>query len=59
MKSNHEPRWDLIRHLRKQIAAGTYVTNGKIEVVVDKLVHQIEPLEGIDPHDQQERAHRG
>ena len=38
-------RWDLIRHIREQIAAGTYETQKKREVVVDRLIEEIEAIE--------------
>jgi len=34
-------RGDLIAHIREQIEAGTYVTEGKLRIVVDKLVQEI------------------
>lgn len=37
-----EVRWDLIRHLREQIASGNYETQGKLEVVVDRLLEELE-----------------
>jgi len=38
MKNSPEPRWNLIRHLRQQIAAGTYDTEENLEIVANKLV---------------------
>ena len=38
-----EPRWDLIRHIRKQIAAGTYITPGKLRAAVGSLLAHNRP----------------
>jgi len=46
MKEN-EPRWALIRHLRHQIAAGTYVTTGRLEVVASKLLGRLQVDRGL------------
>jgi hypothetical protein len=32
-----EPRWNLIRRIREQIAAGTYETNERLRRCADKL----------------------
>lgn len=32
-----EPRWNLIRRIRKQIADGTYVNDAKLRVTADRL----------------------
>jgi len=37
-----EVRWDLIRRLREQIASGNYETAEKLEVVVDRLLAELE-----------------
>jgi hypothetical protein len=50
---HEEPRWDLIRHLQDQIAAGTYVTTGKLRVVCRRL------LEELDQPSEPENAPRG
>ena len=41
MSDEREPRMDLIRHLREQIAAGTYVTDGKLEIVCSQILAEI------------------
>ena len=35
-----EPRWDLIAHIREQIKAGTYVSDGKLRAVADRLLER-------------------
>lgn len=37
------PRWNLIRHLREQIARGTYETPGKLRVVADRIREEVSP----------------
>lgn len=32
------PRWNLIAHIRQQIAEGRYVTEGKLRIVADRLL---------------------
>ncbi len=34
----NEIRWDLVAHVREQIEAGTYDTDGKLRIVVERLV---------------------
>jgi hypothetical protein len=36
-----EPRWNLIRRLREQIARGTYVTEAKIRITADRAVRAL------------------
>ncbi len=36
-----EPRWNLIAHLREQIAAGTYATKGKLGILADRLLEEL------------------
>jgi hypothetical protein len=35
-------RWDLIAHVREQIAAGTYETQGKLRIVSERLVENLQ-----------------
>ena len=32
-----EPRWNLIRHIRAQIAAGTYDTHKRLELTAERI----------------------
>ena len=43
-----QPRLDLVAHVREQLAQGTYLTQGKLEIAAQKLLEQLEaqPVEG-------------
>lgn len=36
-----EPRWNLIRRIREQIARGTYITDRKLEVAAERLLAEL------------------
>lgn len=38
-------RWGLIAHVREQIAAGTYVTQAKLEIACERLVENLQETE--------------
>lgn len=38
---SNEPRWNLIRRLRKQIAEGTYITEDKLRVAADRIHREV------------------
>lgn len=39
-----EPRWNLIAHIRNQIARETYVTQGKLEIVARKIDDELRTI---------------
>ena len=38
----NEIRWDLIAHIKEQIEVGTFVTEGKLWVVSEKIAERLE-----------------
>ena len=38
---DQEPRWNLIAHIREQLEAGTYETEGKLRIVAEKLSRRL------------------
>ena len=45
---SNEPRWDLIRRLRKQIAENNYVTEDKLRTTAERLTSVL----SSSPHDE-------
>jgi len=41
MKSDDEPRWALIAHIKEQIEANTYVTKGKLIIASERLIKDL------------------
>jgi hypothetical protein len=48
--SEQSPRLALVAHIREQIEAGTYITQKKLEIVVDRIASQLQHKtdEGVD-----------
>jgi hypothetical protein len=42
-------RWDLIAHIREQIEAGSYETQGKLRIVSEKIAERLRERRTLPP----------
>ena len=40
MNQSNQPKWSLIAHVREQIEAGTYCTDRRLELTVERIIER-------------------